>query len=344
MFLNLKNIKIPTLNNEFFLLNEQVSFEDFIQIATEHWIPMFDCNYCGRKSYCKYTVQYKNSARLQEIKCGITKEVLRKYLMAFLPDITKTTEENIELFLIATFNYISFIHESQTHTNELIDGGLIDLLENKKQFFNMIYRYREYLNNYAGLITKLELSEVFHKIILVEGKSEELFVSIIKPFLSCRQSFDIQDYSGKPNKSASNLRFFINRLKSQGYKVCISGDSDGNPDSKFKSLLDNKLIEVENCFSFSIDFETSFPNRMLAIALQTLYPNNQFSEILIEKLKTKFPNQSIVKLIEKHSNITIDKILLTEKLSQLVIEEIRWKPVSEANLDEVGQFLNWLEK
>jgi len=189
------------------------------------------------------------------------------------------------------------------------------------------------------------------KIICVEGETEFNFLRIL--YLTTKfSSFDFSIYNYKGKGEIQNLNHFIKEKNRQGIMVYISYDSD----KKSKSFI-NKIkskCRVEKFFGFEKDFESSFPPRVLELALKDYikrYNKSNHISVDIKVIKDLLKQpQPFIKAFEQKYIVKINKVKLSSILAKVMADIIfhYWNKIfNEKNKEkfftyEVFKFLKFL--
>jgi hypothetical protein len=325
---------------------------ELAEALASDWIPYFECEHCGRRTYCKYTKPDPYRAgRLAEIQCGVVVTMISYYVGGVFPLLRTLSREELQDFLDGSYYLVKFVYQAELHIGYMIDEDFIEWLGNKEyraSFFGDTARLRKHLNRFAGALRSVEPFHTKTTVILTEGPSEKAFLERLRQSrLFWFIDLDIQSYYGRGNRGPTNLQLLASRLHQQGYDLFIQGDCDGNIRDIFQQLTKKGLVLADNTFAFEVDFETSFPADILYAALSNtgMLTSVAFHDFN-DKVSKIMPGQSIVDVLRHQFQIEVDKMELAEALADVLNEDFNLlrDPDSTFWSSEIGRFLDKIRR
>jgi len=198
-------------------------------------------------------------------------------------------------------------------------------------------------------LSLVDINQVHSKVILVEGDSEIAFLEVLQQH-SANFSFDIYSYGGKG--ALQNLVHFINSKNEEGVKSVVVYDLD----RLGKHLNVKKLKErckIYKDFSFSNDFESSFPSKILYSAIKKYIDkyidgkNINISEKVIDLLIKK--DNSFVNNFKTEYGIELAKVRLAKILGEEIDDLLykNWDNIINSKKEhecEIYNFIKFLVK
>lgn len=191
----------------------------------------------------------------------------------------------------------------------------------------------------------IDKRQVLRKIILVEGESEYNFIKTLYEITGYSNlEFHIHNYKGKGN--LRNLVQYVQEKNRQAIKVILITDNDG---ITFVETLKKNKCKFEHIFSFSKDFENSFPPPILKQAIDNYINHYCNTEIMvsiedIRKLKRK--KRAFTKAFKENYNIELSKPKFANILGKIMAIIISYRPNGKYNHEksrlEIFRFIRFL--
>ncbi|MBM2817118.1 MAG: hypothetical protein HW421_3880 [Ignavibacteria bacterium] len=296
--------------------NGKYNADELSDFLIEKWIPYFECNKCGKSDYCKYTVPSKVKFKKQDIKCGVAKDALRNYLNYTFHLITDADLKQKQNYIDSAYYFYKFVISTEQNNGSFIWKDHLDWWNNyAPRLFGYTVELRNILNNLAKCMKVFPQMFSGSNFLLVEGESEKDFIETLNEF----SYIIVETYKGKGNKKLNRTQMLIENYVNNGYIVYLQCDADGKEGRMYQSYIDAKLIQEDNCFQFTFDFETSIPSKLLYYCLVQLeFLSNVTIEDFIQK--TEIRKESIAKILKNEFGIEIEskKRDLAKKLGELI--------------------------
>lgn len=346
-------------NNEIFEINGSskepfdgdFSPQELADVLVQRWIPYCECRSCGKRDYCKYNNSgLSNCLENEDIQCGIAKKALENFILRTSHEIENDDQQKHQDYLDCVFYFCQYIFLS-----EIINGAFLD---NEKlnhygsyisHLFADILSIRDAINGFACCITKFPVLCNRQCLLLVEGKSEKLFIDNLKGKgkISNLFLFDVKSYNGKGNKLPKNIKMLIDDYISNGYTVFFQGDEDGSGDGsgfcKFKYFVNSGFTSPKEVFQFKFDLETAIPRIIL---YQILQENDYLIDKSFDEFNKLPTNLSINKLLKDIYGIDTDQNKLKVKIAKKaggLLFNYRYNTVNvPSGYEEITKFFKFL--
>jgi hypothetical protein len=311
------------------------------------WIPYFECHQCGRGDYCKFTIPHGvNPHRKKDIKCGVVETLIRNFIKYTCKVFETLSKNDKQKYLDGLYYLQRYVYQAEQNIGMFLDEGILNYFDKfVPRVFGNTPSLRSDLNSFAEHFKDIKEFNIQKGILLVEGWSEKVFIQrMFEGGSIWSNSFDIEVYDGKNNKSPKKLQLLINKLRKDGYEIYIQGDQDGNQIDAFQEHKKRELLKDSHIFQFSHDFETAFPAKLMFHSLKEL-------EILeIDDLE-EFENliypceESISNKLKRVLGIDINgnKVPIADMAGK-IITRLDWWNKNEIMETELGMFLNFVRK
>lgn len=314
------------------------------------WIPYLACEKCGRNDYCKFTKPdpYGRPGRLAEIQCGVLETVIQHYVGGVFGVLQGRIKDQLQAWLEASYFFVQFVYQAELHIGRMLDEDHLKWWgtdEYRAVFFGWTAKLRGNLDRFAALLGTLPEFSTTSYIVLTEGQSEKAFLERMKRTrLLWFLYLNVESYYGKGNRHPTKLLAMAHRLRDQGYRLFIQGDGDGHATDTFNQLVKQQIVEQDDTYSFSIDFESAFSSDELfsAISLMGLIGDVKADDFR-DSITSRPAGTAAVPAIEKIVNYGIDKVELAEALADVLVERKSWHD-DQFWSTEIGQFLDKLRR
>lgn len=207
----------------------------------------------------------------------------------------------------------------------------------------------EVMRHEIGQVGKGRIS---HRILLVEGPSEENFVRALQ-LLTRFGSLDFPIFAYRGKDQIQNLIHFIREKNRQGVLVYLTFDKDRQSDAFLRRIT--RSCKVEKRFGFKRDFESSFDPAMIADA-SNIYIRRYTKQKLtlttgdIQVLLAE--NKPFSKSLEERFSVSIKKPIFGGILGELIAAVLNnhWNEIMNKRRTkrmfryEIYTFLNFLVK
>jgi len=305
----------------FMNISSNISIEDLKRELVNEWTPIIDCFKCGRKSYCKYSINRSDSDYLyQEIQCGVVSSFIEEYLGIANQKYQYLNSNQKEDFLKGLYHLTKFIYDAENYIGAFQEKGFISSFYNEQvgeRLLGLSTDISDSLIKASSYFRNISFTRSERIMLLVEGQSEkdfvELFIKLNSAYFSC---VFVESYDGKDNKRKEKVFLLINYFKEKGFKVIFQIDQDGNSDINLNPHIKSKLITVDDFFAFSEDLEATYPNEMIAECLTEF--GNDYNNVLNH---LNYPRESGVSLYKHLENDVVwmpPKPLFATKMAELV--------------------------
>lgn len=324
-----------------------LSASDLSDLMVENWIPYMECHKCGKSDYCKFAIPHPyNNFKKKERKCGVAEAAIRNFIDKNFHILLKLEKSFAQKFLDGAFYFTSFVLETEVSIGNIIDTELLDWYgDSAPAFFGRITHIRDILNSFSSEISDISQFNSRRALILVEGWAEKAFLDKLKESHSAWFLDKIVEcYDGKGNRRSKRIAMLLDKYHKLGYELYLQGDLDGQTGDIFKSIVESKLVENENTFTFKHDFETAIPIPLLVRGLRKLGAEITFKPRELASLHLD-RNQSINKtLLELGFDISKYKTNLALAVADILnrTDEPWW--VNEKFIaSELGMFLKFVQ-
>jgi len=313
----------------------------------KEWIPYFECEKCGRDSYCKYTQpdQYRPT-RLADIKCGVIVKAITNFVKHTFPLLKKMNAEQVQAYLDGAFHLEQYLYDAEQTMGAFIDDAILRFFG--KYVPTLLVRtvhLRDHLNKAGGEFRKLPDFESEKGVLFVEGWSEKAFIDKLREsHSSWFLHLPVEVYDGSSNRKPRRIQMLLDRYVKEGYVIYIQGDADGKETEIFRALSEKGAIKHEHSFVFRYDFESAIPPYVLYQALQSLgeLDNVEFDDF--NKVISS-EDKSVIKLLEDKYDIDINsmKLPLASAVGDtLNYPLIAWWQDENFMKTELGKFLRFI--
>ncbi|WP_028862413.1 hypothetical protein [Psychromonas aquimarina] len=305
----------------FINLSSQLSMEDLKRELIDEWTPNIDCFKCGRKSYCKYSVNRGNCDYLyQEIQCGVVSNFIEEYLDIADKKYQSLNKAKKEEFLKGLYHLTKFTYDAENYIGAFQEKGFISEMYSEQvgeRLLGLAADINDSLVKACSHLKNTEFTRSERIMLLVEGQSEKDFVELFTKLNSAYFSgVYVESYDGKDNKRKDKVFLLINYFKEKGFKVIFQIDQDGNPAINLNQHIKSNLITENDFFAFSDDLEATYPKELIAECLTEF--GSDYGTI-IEHLNS--PKKDDVTLYNHLKNIAVwmpPKPLFAKKMAELV--------------------------
>uniref|UniRef100_A0A7C4XGR1 Uncharacterized protein n=1 Tax=candidate division WWE3 bacterium TaxID=2053526 RepID=A0A7C4XGR1_UNCKA len=314
----------------------------------EIWIPYFECEKCGKSSYCKYVQPDPHRRdRLKDIKCGVAAEAIRNFVKHTFGILTDLDETQLQHYLDGAFHFFKYVYSS-----EILNGSFVssDHLEYFGDFAPLLYSQtkdvRENLNQLISHLQHIPNFRIKKDVILVEGESEKHFIDKLKEtHLASLLDLIVETYKGKGNRRAQRIQMLLEKYKKDGYTIMLQGDSDGKTDKDIEKLISKQIIEKTKIFLFKFDFESSIPSKLIFFILQHL---GFLKDITLEDFSSSRPNHLPLGVFLKEKfGIDLEvnglKIKIADSLATILTQATWWSNEGFIKT-ELGRFLDFIQR
>ena len=316
------NIEVYSFNGTSFItLSSQLTIGDLKRELVDEWTPYIDCFKCGRKSYCKYSVNRGDSDYLyQEIQCGVVSSFIEGYLDIANKKYQCLSKPQKEEFLKGFYHLTKFIYDAENYIGAFQEKDFISSMYNEQvgeRFLGLSADISDSLVKASSHLKNTAFTRSERIMLLVEGQSEKDFVELFTKLNSAYFSgVYVESYDGKENKRKEKIFLLINYFKEKGFKVIFQIDQDGNPDINLNQHITSNLITENDFFAFGEDLEAAYPNELIAECL-TEFGNDYI--VVLKHLKS--PRERDVTLYNHLKKIVVwmpPKPLFAKKMAELV--------------------------
>ena len=169
-----------------------------------------------------------NPYRSLDRQCGVTKSVLQNLVNSCFPLLMRCGYEEKQEFFDASFYFIDYINTTEALIGGYLNKEIVDFFGiYGPGLFGTIITLRTKLDKIAHHLKLIPEFNTTKGYLLVEGKSEKIFVETLKEtHLSWFEEILVESYDGKGNKSPSKLLILAKKLNQTGYDLYIQGDQD----------------------------------------------------------------------------------------------------------------------
>lgn len=329
-------------------LKGEVTSEELISLMASKWISYYECHKCGRYDYCKFRAPPHpfNPNRSLDKQCGVTKSVLQNLINGSFPLLVSCNYKEKQEFLDASFYFIDYINITEELIGGYLNTEIIDFWGSySPSLFGTIVTLRTRLDKVAYHLKSIPEFRTTKGYLLVEGKSEKIFVETLKEthLLWFKEIF-VESYDGKGNKTPSKLLMLAKDLNQKGYEIYIQGDKDSKEGDIFYQLIEHDIVKTGNTFSFDIDFESSIPDGLLFESLKRI---NVLDNAFLEELRMNkdIPDKPLLKILRETGRINIDsiKVPLAQDVARLFGKYQLWADENFMK-SELGSFVEFIRK
>ena len=212
------------------------------------------------------------------IKCVVASTATREFVTRTSGLMLGRSVPDKQAYLDAAYHYCRYVMETETRVGSLLEPNMLDHFESEDASYAplvlaQIVTPRRRLNKIAHLLARFPRFKTTASLVLVEGATEKAFLDALgESGLVAFTSYEYESYDGKSNARPARLDALIRDRQRRGYSVWVQGDDDGKPRGGVRALVAERAIPLgeEHIFAFEWDFETSWPLRVLWVALDKL--------------------------------------------------------------------------
>jgi len=245
---------------------------DLIKWLCDHWIQYWECEKCGRFSYCKHPA----GNRRADMQCGVAVDALTNFINSTYEIYISCNDEQKQHYLDAAFYFCRFVHDNEIDIGKFANSYHVQdwakgREDNATSLFSCVLRSRHVLDCLAENLRKIDAFPSIEGVVLVEGWSEYAFIHNLKE--SGLWHFDdlrIDVYEGKGNRKAKKLQLLSKKYMQTGFRLFLQGDADGQTADIFSEHRSRFKMGDNQLFAFKYDLETSYPSELAAKAATEL--------------------------------------------------------------------------
>ncbi|MGB3479849.1 MAG: TOPRIM nucleotidyl transferase/hydrolase domain-containing protein [bacterium] len=312
-----RNLLIEDLWGEYNIrINKDLCIESFVDEIINNTIPYIECHRkCPAQSKCPYATE--------EARCEVQQLALRNFFKYAGTEVDLTKRDILLRFTKSAIFYSKLVFDSFTFAYGAIEEWTW------KRMTKLYLRYPFYSSHpliesgdrFVDLITGLIPNAYMQKILLVEGKCEEIIFKklFMKPKYSHPRFDRIENMKGEGN--FRRIELLLKELRKQHFKIHILADGDGHMANVIERLRKRSLIKRCEYTIFSKALEDAFPRNMIIDFFKKALPK-QLAQLIAEAAQSAWSSRSrsFCKELKKaliESGVTAkeaDKVLSTAKI------------------------------
>ncbi len=294
------------------------SLDDILAFLVDRWIPILHCRECSRFTYCKFS--QRDSTRFPidwGQQCGVVVSALDNVLRVYWERLLISSGEQLSDFFSALFHFVNFLWKIELTVGDLSNSegakvrGESTVRWNVEYLMHLRYELDSLSFGFRDFVSAGSISIW----LLVEGQSEQTFLQrLIDRRFFPSSIYGVNYYGGKSNATSTRLKQLTANLTKRGYRILLQGDADRSKKKPFQDIIKAQVISEDDLFTFSRDFESSFPAPLLKSAFEKL--GHDLNLDWLDSIVAN-PDARVIPCVKQKIGQNIDKEALAFQLGNL---------------------------
>jgi hypothetical protein len=320
------------------------------RLANE-WIPYNDCSKCGKREFCKYSIENsQGKLDTESNQCEYAVNSLKNFILNTSKVVVNSDDIIKQEYLDSLYFFTKYVLKSEQLNSILVNNEQFKHYGwNAKAYSSMIIPIRDILNELSAKLKGIPGLHQKTSILLLEGESEIAFINSTRGSGNVFRfdHFILDCYHGGGNKKEKRIKMLLDKYKEIGYSIYFQADRDGKENTtgyeSFFQYVKSGFLEKENIFQFKYDFETAIPKKIL---YDILIKFNELDNVEFEEFDKKTNEGSINKSLCHEFKIDTETKSLKKRIASEVGRAFLFiNPLNSEQLikSELGQFIDFLE-